>query len=154
MQHGRPDGVEVIRRHRRRGATGQGLVEFALIFPVLILLIVAIFDAGRLVFAYNGITNAAREGTRLGLVDQTAGNIQAEVINQATSLGLTASQVEVRFCKPDGTACVTTKPIDLDALVQVRVTYNWSAITPIIGNVLGPVSVTAVSRMPIERVYP
>ena len=154
VQHGSPDGVQMRRHSGRRAANGQGMVEFALIFPVLILLFVAIFDVGRLVFAYNGITNAAREGARLGIVDQTGADIQAEVINQATSLGLVASQVEVRFCEPDGTACTTTKPIDLDALVQVRVTYAWSAMTPIIGNILGPISVVTVSRMPIERVYP
>jgi Flp pilus assembly protein TadG len=138
----------------RRSARGQGLVEFALIFPVLVIVLVAVFDLGRLVFAYNGITNAAREATRTGIVDQTIANIQADAIDQATSLGLTASQVDVKFCKPDGTACSTTKPTTLDALVQVQITYDWQAITPIIGNVVGPVSVTAISRMPIERVYP
>jgi Flp pilus assembly protein TadG len=141
-------------RRSRRSARGQGLVEFALIFPVLVIVLVAVFDLGRLVFAYNGITNAAREATRTGIVDQTIANIQADAIDQATSLGLTASQVDVKFCKPDGTACSTTKPTTLDALVQVQITYDWQAITPIIGNVVGPVSVTAVSRMPIERVYP
>jgi Flp pilus assembly protein TadG len=125
-----------------------------LIFPVLILLLVALFDVGRLVFAYNDITNSAREGTRVGIVDQTTGNIQADVIAQSTSLGLTPAQVDVKFCKADGTSCTTTKPTTLDALVQVRVTYSWRAITPIIGAIIGPVTVSSVSRMPIERVYP
>jgi len=143
-----------VKLQRRRRARGQGLVEFALIFPVLILLLVAIFDVGRLVFAYNGITKAAREATRTGIVDQTIGNIQADAINQATSLGLNAGQVTVQFCKPDGTSCSATTPTTLDALVQVQIRYDWRAITPIIGNIIGPVTVNAVSRMPIERVYP
>jgi hypothetical protein len=41
-------------------------VEFALVFPLLMLLIVAIFDGGRLVFAYNDITNAARTISTVG----------------------------------------------------------------------------------------
>ena len=141
-------------RFERRVASGQALVEFALIMPVLVVLLVAVFDLGRLVFAYNGITNAAREATRTGIIDQTIATIQTDAIDQATSLGLTATQVDVKFCKPDGTACSTTKPTTLDALVQVQISYDWQAITPVIGNIVGPVTVTAVSRMPIERVFP
>lgn len=133
---------------------GQGLVEFALIFPVLILVIVAVFDVGRLVFAYNTITNAAREATRFGIVDQTAASIQAEAINQGVSLGLQAADVIVRYCLTDGTSCTTVKPTTLDSLVQVEVRYSWTAITPIIGTIIGPKVVTAVSRMPVERVFP
>jgi len=139
---------------RRRSERGQGLVEFALIFPVLILLLVGIFDAGRLVFAYNNITNAAREAARTGIVNQTISVIENEAINQASTLGLTTGQVDVEFCQPDGSGCTTTAPTNLDALVQVQVSYDWTAITPIIGNILGPVTVRAESSMPIERVYP
>jgi Flp pilus assembly protein TadG len=137
-----------------RSESGQSLVEFALIFPVLILLLVALFDVGRLVFAYNDITNSAREGARVGVVDQTVANIQSDVIAQSTSLSLTSGQVDVKYCKSDGTSCSATKPTTLDALVQVEVTYSWRAITPIVGTIIGPITVKSVSRMPIERVYP
>jgi Flp pilus assembly protein TadG len=137
-----------------RSESGQSLVEFALIFPVLILLLVALFDVGRLVFAYNDITNSAREGARVGVVDQTVANIQSDVIAQSTSLSLTSGQVDVKYCKSDGTSCSTAKPTSLDALVQVEVTYSWRAITPIVGTIIGPITVKSVSRMPIERVYP
>jgi Flp pilus assembly protein TadG len=139
---------------RRERTRGQGLVEFALIFPVMILILVGIFDVGRLIFAYNDITNAAREATRLGIVNQTIGAIQNEAINQAETLGLNTGQVDVKFCDLAGTTCTTTKPTDLDAFVKVQVSYSWTAITPVVGNIIGPVTVTAVSQMPIERVYP
>ncbi len=125
-----------------------------MIFPLLILLIVAVFDVGRLVFAYNTITNAAREATRFGIVDQTAASIQGEAINQGVSLGLKSADVVVRYCLPDGTTCTTVKPTNLDALVQVEIRYSWTAITPIISNIIGPTVVSAVSRMPVERVFP
>jgi Flp pilus assembly protein TadG len=143
---------DATRKPRR--SKGQGLVEFALIFPILILIIVAVFDVGRLVFAYNTITNAAREATRFGIVDQTAAAIKAEAVNQATSLGLAPANVVVEFCNPVTSVCTTTKPTSLDALVKVRVSYAWSAITPIIGNLIGPKTITADSRMVIERVFP
>ena len=143
-----------MRRGRRRSARGQGLTEFALVFPLLILVILGIFDAGRLIFADNTITNAAREATRVGIIDQTTATIQNEAINQATSLGLTVADVDVKFCNSDASVCTTTKPVNLDALVQVKVTYAWTAITPIIGTLIGPKTVTAVARMAIERVFP
>jgi Flp pilus assembly protein TadG len=139
---------------RRRSSRGQSLVEFALIFPILILVIVAVFDVGRLVFAYNTITNAAREATRFGIVDQTDTLIKAEAVSQSTSLGIPAANVVVDFCNPITSVCTTTRPTNLDALVRVRVSYSWTAITPIIGNLIGPKTITADSRMVIERVYP
>ena len=53
----------------RRGH-GQSLVEFALVLPVFILVLVSLFDLGRAVFVYNTLTNAAREGARLAIVNQ------------------------------------------------------------------------------------
>src|SRR6185436_6390332 len=139
---------------RRSCDTCQSLVEFALVFPILIVVIVAVFDVGRLVFAYNTITNAAREAARVGIIDQTLTTIQTEAIDQGTSLGLKTADVEVQFCNPAATVCNTTKPTNLDSLVQVKITYSWTAITPIIGNIIGTKSVTATTRMPIERVFP
>jgi Flp pilus assembly protein TadG len=137
-------------RSRRRG---QALVEFALIFPVLILVLVAVFDLGRLVFAYNDITNAARTGTRVAIVDQGNSNAQNATINQATSLGLTSSEVTVKYLTSDLSApCPAIKT--LDCVAEITVDYDWQAITPIIGTIIGPVTVTTVSRQPIERIYP
>jgi hypothetical protein len=144
------------RRPRDRRSAGQSLVEFALVFPILIILLIAIFDLGRLVFAYNDITNAAREGTRVGIIDQTETTIKNEVVNQATSLGLPAADVLVSYVESDDPTqpCPDDPPKSLECLVVVTVSYDWQAITPVIGNIVGPITVTAVSQMPIERVFP
>lgn len=144
-------GRNVLRR--LDGGRGQGLVEFALIFPVLIVLLLAIFDAGRLVFAYNDITNAARTGARVAIVDQTPGVVSDATIAQATSLGLTSGDVTVSYLQPDlsGPCAV---PYHIGCVAQIEVTFRWQAITPVIGNILGPVAITTESSMPIERVYP
>ena len=53
---------------------GQALVEFALVLPILLLLIFGIIDAGRLIYTYNTVSNAARNGARVAIVNQsTAG---------------------------------------------------------------------------------
>jgi hypothetical protein len=53
---------------RRSRTRGQALVEFALIFPVFILLLVAIFDLGHVVWANNSLATAAREAARFAVV--------------------------------------------------------------------------------------
>jgi len=53
---------------RQRAARGQALVEFALIIPVFILLMVGIFDLGHVVWANNALSNSAREGARFAIV--------------------------------------------------------------------------------------
>ena len=47
---------------------GQGLVEFALILPVLLLLLMGIIEFAYVFASYSGLFNAAREGTRYGAV--------------------------------------------------------------------------------------
>jgi hypothetical protein len=48
----------------RKSERGQELAEFAIILPVLFLLLFAALDLGRLFFASISIANAAREGAR------------------------------------------------------------------------------------------
>lgn len=136
----------------RRSRRGQSLVEFALVFPILILVLVAVFDLGRLVFAYNNVTNAARTGARVAIVDQTANRAQNAVIDQATSLGLTGADVAVVYLKSDLSG--PCSPMALGCVAEVTASFSWQAITPIIGSIVGPMTVTTESRMPIERLYP
>jgi Flp pilus assembly protein TadG len=49
---------------RRKSQESQALIEFALVSPVLLLLIFGIIDLGRAVFYYDTLNHAAREGAR------------------------------------------------------------------------------------------
>ncbi len=53
-------------RRRHRGDRGQGLAEFALVVPVMFLIVVAIADFGRLFSAAVGTESAAREAADYG----------------------------------------------------------------------------------------
>ncbi len=46
----------------------QALVETALVLPLLLLLIVGLFDVGRAIWLSNTLATAVREGTRYGIV--------------------------------------------------------------------------------------
>jgi Flp pilus assembly protein TadG len=143
-------------RRRRDTRRGQTLVEFALILPVFLLLLMGIFDFGRAVYAYNTVANAARQAVRLAIVDQEPAKIQDLAAKQAASLGIDPSAVTIRFVNPDlstGQPCNQT-PVLNGCLVEVTVPYTYTAATPIIGNIVGPISISATSRLPVERTYP
>ena len=74
----------------RRGK-GQALAEFALILPVLVLILLGIVDMGRAVFAYNAVANASREGVRTAIINQDIPTIRGRAAQQATGLGLSAA---------------------------------------------------------------
>jgi hypothetical protein len=52
---------------------GQSLVEFALLLPLMLLIITGLFDVARAVWEENTLAYAAREGTRYGIVHGSAG---------------------------------------------------------------------------------
>jgi Flp pilus assembly protein TadG len=142
-----------------RADRGQSLVEFALLAPILILLIFALFDLGRAVYAWNAVSNAAREGARIAIVDQgpASGGVSLaaqEAANQATSLGLDpadANQVRVQYQRPDLTGACPTPAIG--CIAQVRVQYQFRALTPVVGNIVGPIVLSSTTELSVERTY-
>ncbi len=143
-------------RRRRRTPAGQGLVEFALVLPILLLIVVAVFDLGMYVFAANDVANAARKGVRVAIVDQTSGAAADAAIQQATALGLTPGDVSVTFKSPDlSSGCA---PVKVNCIAEVTVSYEWEPVAKsvlLLGLIFpGPVTVSTTSRMPVERIYP
>ena len=53
---------------KRQRSRGQAMVEFALVAPLLFVLIFGVIEAGRFVFYYELLNHAAREGARYGIV--------------------------------------------------------------------------------------
>ena len=147
----------MIRRvARTEGPRGQTLVEFALVLPLLIVVLVGIFDFGRAIYGYNTANNAAREGARLAIVDQTLRHIQANAGQHAASLGIDpTTDVQVDYRNPDDPdnagSCdpaVGTEEI-YGCVAVVRVTYSYNAATPLIGNLVGPITITGEARFPV-----
>ena len=60
----------------------EGLVEFALVLPLIILLLFAIFDFGRAVYAYSTIGNSARAALAVAIVDQAPSEIRQKAIEE------------------------------------------------------------------------
>jgi Flp pilus assembly protein TadG len=141
---------------QRRRTEGQSLAEFAIVLPVLLVIFMGILDFGRAIYAYNTLSNAAREGARVAIVDQTAsGGVSAgaqRAADVATGLGLDPSaDVDVDYTKPDGTACPARS---LGCIATVVVRHTFTAITPIVGNAVGPIDLEAATAMEIEFTKP
>ena len=163
------------RLHPGSGQSGQGLVEFALVFPVIMLLLFGVFDIGRAVFAYNTITDAARHGARVAVVNQIAPaatvtqcdeNMPVENVTTPTwspracaaaiakPLGIQPGDITVSYSTPAGSSMGCTTPLNVGCIAKVTVRYSWTPVTPVVGNLVGPITMSSTSQMPVERVFP
>jgi len=117
-------------RHNR----GQALVEFALILPLLLLIIFGIIDFSRAFFVYVNLTNAAREGTRYGLVnprDYTGIDTHARSTVDLVPAPLVT--VNVWYDKGPGTATFSNPQyVTVGDRVVVEIAYDLEPVTPLI----------------------
>lgn len=145
MQQTMSRPLSTSRKARDRGTAA---VEFALVLPVLLLIVFGIIDFGRALNAQITLTGAAREGVRLAALGYPDAAIQARVAAAAPGLsGLTAT---VTASCPPGAGP--------SADAEVDVSYSFSFITPV-GAVVGflggsgfgaPMELTAQGVMPCE----
>lgn len=134
------------------GGRGQALVEFALVLPVFLLLILGVFDFGRLIFLHTSMTNGAREGARLATVNQDVSLIEERIEAQTA---LIQPSITLNFyVPPSDPADTPTEPCDavpdVGCLVVVEVEGDFTAITPIIGSIIGPIEVSAATTSTVE----
>ena len=130
-----------------RGSRGQGLTEFALILPLLLVVIMGVIDFGRALFIYTSIFNAAREGVRYGAVEPLSlEDITSQV--RASILMADPAEVEVWVWYDRGPG---TDPFYDPAAVQigdrvvVHANHQIGLITPLISAMVNslPVDVQA-----------
>ena len=69
---------------KRRKSVGQGLVEFALVAPLLLLTIFGIIDIARIIQAQLTVDNAARQAIRFAITGQTLKDAGGNYIPRAT----------------------------------------------------------------------
>jgi Flp pilus assembly protein TadG len=158
------------RGHRRD--RGQSLVEFALVFPIIVLLVMTFMEVGRAVFAFNTIANAARQGARVAAVNQLADVTECDetrpiedpyephwsmrgcAIVAAKTLGINTSNVSVSYNPPPDTTLTCTPTLHIGCIAAVTVTYHYSLTTPFVSWLFGPFTMSQTSEMPVERVFP
>lgn len=105
---------------------GQAIVEFALVVPILLLLLVGIMEFGLAFSADLNLQNATREGARLAVTGATDAQITQRVINTASTLDPSKLTVSISpSARPQGTSVTVTSQ------------YQFTYITPLISRFTG-----------------
>jgi Flp pilus assembly protein TadG len=160
------------RRRSRNRSRGQSLVEFAMVIPIIVLLVAVFIEIGRAVFAFNTIANAARQGARVAAVNQLPDvtdcdesrpiedpyephwSIRGCAILAAKTLGITTANVSVAYSTPPSTTLSCSPTLHVGCIASVTVTFAYTVTTPFVSNFIGPISMSQTSQMPVERVFP
>lgn len=119
----------------RRGAA---VVEFAIIFPLLIILLFGMIDFGRAFFLRNNLVSAAREGARAGATMTNpcgeVATIRARVRSSVTTFGgapPTDAQIPVAFQYSDGSPSNCTSTTLATNVIDSVKNYPFTPITPV-----------------------
>jgi uncharacterized repeat protein (TIGR01451 family) len=137
-------------RRQRERTTGQSLVEFALVLPILLVFFAAAADLGRMFYTFVAIQNAAKEGALYGarypLCDAASSlcpdpdNVTWRVQEESPTLreddGTPVDPV-VRCVAPSGVARTDFRQCVPGDTYVVGVHYQFNLITPILSSMLG-----------------
>jgi len=126
-----------------RDRKGQSLVEFALVVPVLVMIIFGITEFGRLLLFKNLLTGAAREAVRAVVV--WPGNTAAATARGQALLipaGITAAQAPISY----GTNTEADGTVTISATVNYTFTFLVWQIFPGLGSGSLPLSGAAKMR--------
>ncbi len=123
----------------------QGAVEFALILPILLLLLFGLIETGRVIFIYSAVTNAAREAARYGSATGVSNTgipryrDCASIIQAAVDVGFLGSvrpeNVSITYDNGPGTPVIGTCPPNDASVVTgtrivVEVTSPFDTLVP------------------------
>ena len=142
------------KRDQRRPRRGQSLVEFALVLPVMLVLLLAVVDAGRAIMAYNEVSQSARDIARIASVScldttphcsDSSGPIQSAITTQQGLIPGTPA-FSVQCLAPSSDATGECSPGNY---VQVTVGTTFTLITPGVAALFGPVDVSSASQLQI-----
>jgi len=139
------------RRQRRRG---QAMVEFALVLPIFLMMMMAVFDLGRMIYMYNGVAEAARELSRVTSVHPgtpgALGSTAETAAVLATQKGLIPNLGNPTFtCVDiDGTSIAAICKAGMQ--VRVVIVAPYAPVTPIL-SMIGTINLKSSSTFSIQQ---
>src|SRR2546421_9565499 len=86
---------------RRVGRRGAALVEFAIVVPLLLLLVLGIMEFGMTMHDYIMVVHGAREGARTAAVGDPISKIKSQVLSTAALRDLTPQMVQITWFDPN-----------------------------------------------------
>jgi Flp pilus assembly protein TadG len=143
--------MRTLTARRRRGLSntkiGQSTVEFALVFPLFILLVFGVFDFGRLFFTQLTVQHAMREAGRFAVTGdrlpdpanpgRTLSRVDSIIqIARNAAVGIDVSAIQISSI--EGGADGPGRAGGPSDMVTVSVTVDLKLITPVIAQFFGP----------------
>ncbi|WP_052352886.1 TadE/TadG family type IV pilus assembly protein [Neobacillus dielmonensis] len=122
-----------------KSENGQSLVEFALVLPVLIMLLFGIVDFGRAFHAYLTIDHAGREAARAASIGKNDSEIKQIAKNQGVDISLKEEWVSV-----------STTTSGSEKIATITITYPFQFITPVLGPLVKTIELKDETQMRIE----
>lgn len=135
---------------RRTLHSGKGvtIVEFALVFPLLVLLVFSVFDFGFYFFVQHSVQYATREGVRFALVGRTlndaSGNPMTreasivQTIRNKAAMAINPADLQISIFPVDGTTFGdptgwqnTQNAGQAGSYMRVRTAYTYHLVTPL-----------------------
>lgn len=141
---------------KSRKELAQTMVEFALVFPVLLVITYGIIEIGRVVFLKAAVTSASREGARFGaaagdvLINNpqyaNCSGIRGAVKGHAFLINIPDSNITIRYDRGPGLPVIASTcenlaaiiaggadPIRIGNRVIVHVTAQYTPMIPFLG---------------------
>lgn len=125
---------------------GQSLVEFVLLLPLLLMLILGAMDFGRLFFTKMVITNAAREGANyLAYHPGDITGMESIIADEANSSTVEYSDLVIQ---PTG-CCTIGQPVTVTISTTVDLVFD--SVFEFLGMIDGPIQLTSSVEMMVLK---
>ncbi|MBW2491616.1 MAG: pilus assembly protein [Deltaproteobacteria bacterium] len=131
-------------QNRKIGQNGAATVEFAIILPMLVLLILGTIEFGLMFYNKQILTNASREAARAAITGITVSEVKQIVLNYCNG----------RLLKLDGFINLSAADIDVPSLdgsdLSVAVSFDYNFLLSQIIGIINPITISGRTIMRME----
>ncbi len=150
----------MLRLRRRADERGQTLAEFAMLVPLLVILIFGFVDVSRIYQSWVTIEGAAREGARYGVTGRSDCDIAAD--DRLACIEYNTTQRAQALTNDDTNLTVTVRSWDFPAYadpaaegdpgqqcdaIEVQVDYAFTPSTPLAETIFGTINLVGRERL-------
>jgi len=139
----------LISRNRR----GAAMVETAIVLPIFLILVLGIIEFGRALMVANMVTNAAREGARMAILDGSTNSEVQQSVSEflVASLGVQTADITttITIVPAPGNTNPNNQTADAQSrdLITVRVEVPFDKVALIPGDYLSGKKLTGLCAM-------
>ncbi len=135
-----------VRGLRFQNQEGAGLVEFAIIAPLFVMLLFGMVEFGLAMYNKGVVTNASREGARFGVVYSSPRKNQADIVSKVQEYLTKSGFTDTATITVTGAQGNSGLPLS----VTVTYPYNFQVLPNFVAGLSGSVNLNANTVMLME----